>query len=288
MTDEVKVIIQDGVMMEVPADMAESSGDEGAPPRRYAKPALPEHRGDPAWMVTFTDTMGLLLTFFVMLFAMSSPKTSEGEKGEDTRNLSPLVEAHQFEGAAKYAGDEDAISVNKIDYNKALDLGYLKNVIESFQNKNEMFSRAHLIQDDANRRLIVSLPQDLLFSPGKSVLSEDGRKVVHELSGALSHLRNGIEVVGHADPRAQAKAGKTNWDLSLERAAVVALEMTEKGGLGRDPVVKAYSSGLYHMLPAAMPEDKKLALSRRVDVIINDHDGSLQQRFGIAKDSPLR
>jgi hypothetical protein len=29
------------------------------------------------WLVTFTDVMGLILTFFVMLFSMSSPETAK-------------------------------------------------------------------------------------------------------------------------------------------------------------------------------------------------------------------
>jgi flagellar motor protein MotB len=163
----------------------------------------------------------------------------------------------------------------------------LQNVLESFQKKSDLFSRIHLVADEANRRLIVSLPQDLLFSPGKSDLSPSGGEVVRELARTLAHLRNGIEVVGHADPR-EPSGPKTNWDLSLERAAVVASALRGEGGLAKAPLVKAYSSGLYHVLPDTMPEDQKLALSRRVDVLINEHDGTLQQRFGIVQDSALR
>ena len=54
-----------------------------------------------AWMVTFTDLVSLMLTFFVMLFSMSSVKVDVWEKIIDAlnRTVDPVV-------IARDVGDE--------------------------------------------------------------------------------------------------------------------------------------------------------------------------------------
>ena len=49
----------------------------------------PEARGpSKAWMITFTDLVSLMLTFFVMLFAMSNVKIDKWESMIDVLSLS--------------------------------------------------------------------------------------------------------------------------------------------------------------------------------------------------------
>lgn len=229
------------------------------------------------WLTSFTDIMGLMLTFFVLLFAMS-----EIDRKEVAPNLDgqPLQEMSKFVGPPDNAGPVDSISLNRMDFNKSLDLGYLKSVLESLSESTPILKKVTIVPDEKNKRLIVTLPHDLLFQQGQSQLTPEGLIAVKAMTGVLKHIRNGVEIVGHADPVKATKGGASNWEISLARAVAVAGVLSAEG-YPRNLPVKGYSSGLYEQFPKTMPEEQRLALSRRVDIIINVHDGSQTQRFGI-------
>lgn len=73
------------------------------------------------WLVTFTDIMALMLTFFVLLYTMSSPK--EQEWTQMTAALGRDL-GRQFAPPAN-RGTQDTINIDKVDFSKALDLSYL-------------------------------------------------------------------------------------------------------------------------------------------------------------------
>jgi flagellar motor protein MotB len=121
-----------------------------------------------------------------------------------------------------------------------------------------------------------------LFEQGRADLTPEGRKAVQALAAVLKHIKNGIEIVGHADPVQPRENVSKNWELSLSRAlAVSGILSTE--GYTRSLPIKGYGSSLYASLPESLPEDRRQAISRRVDIIINHHNGTAQQRFGIGQ-----
>jgi hypothetical protein len=138
MTREIKVISKNGVWMEVPADIAgeelSPNPDDLDPPRKYVSPSLPDRPGTPTWILSFTDTMGLLLTFFVMLFCMSSPKQDE-DTPRGQSNLPPLLEEYQFQGASGQAGPLDTISVNRSITTKRSILGICRMFSKVFRRR---------------------------------------------------------------------------------------------------------------------------------------------------------
>ena len=85
-----------------------------------------EHRGSKAWLVSFTDVMALMLTFFVLLFGMSKPEDSQwSEVSTALQN-----EFNRFYGPKFNRGLQDTVNISKINFNAALDLNYLKSIIE--------------------------------------------------------------------------------------------------------------------------------------------------------------
>lgn len=251
------------------------------PLKRYNLSFSPKpHAGVPIWLISMTDLMGITLTFFVLLFTMSEFKKPEATIAPPPTEPVVFSEMNTAMGAGQMAGENDTISINKIDYNQALNLGYLKGVLENLAADAPILKKVRFIDDADNKRLIVTLPQDLLFEKGKADLNGDGQKALSALTGVLKHIPNGIEVVGHADPTVATKGGATNWDISLSRALTVARQMTSEG-YSRTLPVMGISSGLFDQMPTTLSEEQREALSRRVDLIINLHDNTLQQRFGI-------
>lgn len=62
--------------------------------------------GSPAWMSTFSDLMNLLLCFFVMLFAMSTPEQEKLNQFVEAMNNTFSI----FNGGATAIGDGILIS----------------------------------------------------------------------------------------------------------------------------------------------------------------------------------
>ncbi len=246
--------------------------------RRYARRMGDVHgqeEGSALWLVTFTDVMALMLTFFVLLFSMSKTETTVW-----TEMTSALrTELGSFYGDLYNEGPLDEINLDRIKFNQALNLHYLKALMdEALVNSSYLQDVNILEQED---RLIVSLPQELLFDAGHAEVKEDGARALYTLGGALSRVKNKIEIVGHTDPRPLNNPEgdyKNNWELSMARAANVAL-ILRKVGYGKDITMRGMASGRYEDLSSISNEQERLSLSRRVDIIIMDHDGRRAKVF---------
>ncbi len=222
----------------------------------------------PLWLITFTDVMALMLTFFVLLYAMSVPEP------EKWKAISvSLGSKFKDEGAKPYnMGSQDVISIDKISSSKALDLSYLKVLVANLLKSKGI--EDVLIFQNANR-LIISLPSELLFESGSASMNLQGKKMLFSLGGALSRVKNRIEIVGHTDPQPITSSRgdyKTNWELSLARSSAVASILREVG-YDRHITVKGASSARYDELSEDIDEDKRHDLSRRVDIILMDDAG---------------
>ncbi len=229
----------------------------------------------PLWLITFTDVIALMLTFFVLLYAMSSPK--EEEWNQLTEALSSKFQ--EYEGKPYNSGSQDVISIDRIQSAEGQNLTYLKNLIANLLQTRKIKNVILIEQDN---RLIVSLPSELLFEAGRAEVGIEGKKVLFALSGILTRIKNNVGVIGHADPRAisgQDNTYRTNWELSLGRSAAVAGILKEVG-YSRSLMVQGLASGRYDELPDTIPEDKRNDLSRRVDIVIYDHNGYRKGAFG--------
>ncbi len=221
------------------------------------------------WLVIFTDVIALLLTFFVLLYSMSMP--IEEKWTEMTSALN--TEFNKFYSVKWNEGSQDTISIDKLDYSSALDLEYLKVLVEELVSEDASLQQVKLIlQSD---HLIISMPSDLLFDPGQANVKERGSKALFALGGVLARIRNRIEIVGHTDPRPLTGTPRTyndNWDLSLARALQVGT-ILENVGYKRDMTIRGVSSARYDELPLGFSEAMRLDLARRVDIVIMEDDG---------------
>ncbi len=221
------------------------------------------------WLITFTDVMALMLTFFVLLFSMSEPKQEEWSEITSILNS----EFGDFFGNKFEQGVIDDINIERIQLNQAIDLKYLKSVMKETLSKEPLLKNISLIpQYDS---LIISLPENLLFSSGSAQLTTDGKNAVYAIAGILEKLGNRIEIMGQADPRpiSENSKYKSNWDLSLKRAIEVAALLHDKG-YDKNIRVLGLSSGRYDELPKKWSEKDRLDLSRRVDIAVMNDDGS--------------
>ena len=232
------------------------------------------------WLISMTDLMSLIFAFFVMLYSMSEHNFEHQKLSNADVAGAEKLDQNQVDGAPLNAGAVDDISLNKIGFNRALDLSYLKNILETFRKDNPVLAPMQIANDSQNGRIILILPEELLFASGQSSLSPKGDRALGELVEILSNIKNGVEVIGHSDPRPR-RDGKSNMMLSLERARAVA-SVLERKGYPHHVNYQGYGSALFDSLPASWTDAQKLSTARRVDIVVHAHDGSRLKRFGIA------
>lgn len=219
-------------------------------PFGFAAPATPAGK---AWLVTFTDLICLLLTFFVMLYAMSDPDPAR------YKALAAGVPGAKPEQVGEER-PEAAFSAASLDRGKAIDLGYLGRVFESQMARNPELADVRINRIDGT--LILSLPSDLLFEPGDATLSEGGRKALFVMGGVAANIGNAVDVVGHADASPTGRRWTSNWELSLARAQAVADALRGAGYL-RDITVRGHGDG--------QSGGAVKAEARRVDLVVREH-----------------
>jgi chemotaxis protein MotB len=263
--------------------------NEDAPPEEQAQTQTPlpirsrrrygmfRRRGDinpapsSAWLTTFTDLAALMLTFFVLLYAMSDP---------EQKSFSEIVSAlrrelHTFYGPQDRAGPQDQVNIDHIPLNRALNLEYLESVL--VRHMEEELTNFDISMTPYDDYLIISLPQEILFQAGSAEIETEGTRLLYTLGNVLRRVRNRIEVVGHADPDPITNPNTSfpsNWELSLERAGVAAAILYKTGY--RKPInIRGYQSVEYENLSSDLPEDVRKKASRRIDIHIMRDDGRI-------------
>ena len=224
-------------------------------------------RPSKAWMIIFTDLVSLMLTFFVMLFAMSNVKIDKWESMIDVLSLSFNV------SRAK------AVVTSSTEYNvatfvrkQAINLDYLAAVLEKTVAEDAVLAHSRIMR--LEDRLVIALPGDLLFAPARADLSEKARAAVFTLGGVLRTIGNQIGVDGHTDPvLVTGDAYASNWELSLARAAAVANAL-RRSGYTDDIVALGFADSRFSQLPD-LPTDQRHALGRRVDIVVLPNAGGV-------------
>lgn len=219
----------------------------------------------PLWLITFTDVVALMLTFFVLLYSMSSPKKSEWDKfSQSLGNQFDKEYAKPF-----HSGTQDTVNIDHIPTVSALNLNYLKMLITEYI-KQEGYKDVAV--NHQPKGLVISLPSQILFEEGKSELSMESKKMIYSIGKILSRIKNRVEVIGHTDPQVSKPADNkkevvNNWQLSLERSIAVA-DILKETGFKKEIQVRGLSSARYDELPQTIIEQERLALARRVDIMI--------------------
>lgn len=91
--------------------------------------APPANNNPPIWLVSFTDVIALMLTFFVLLYSMSNP---DAEKWDRKIGITQSATA-QFSGRQNYAGSDEGINLNRLSFAEAENLDYLEILFEDLR-----------------------------------------------------------------------------------------------------------------------------------------------------------
>ena len=187
--------------------------------------------GAPAWVLTFGDMMSLLLTFFIMLVAMSEIK-----KEDEWRAITEAVKKSfgmKIGGGSMPTEEDPALQAVKI-----------LEEIESRNHQHEERSRDTEEGPDGTDNKVTKPRESMefviggvvTFEPGSSELTITGQRVIDDLATVIKGHKNKIEVHGHTSSMEPLeKEGYSDlWELSMARARVVERYITsEKIGIDK-------------------------------------------------------
>jgi chemotaxis protein MotB len=119
----------------------------------------------------------------------------------------------------------------------------------------------------ARGRMVINLPQDVLFASGSATLGAEGRQTLSEVGTVLADLGNRtFQVEGHTDnvPIANAPFA-SNWELSSARALSVVRVLIEAGV----PERNLSGAGYGEFQPVGSNDDREgRALNRRIEIVM--------------------
>lgn len=224
------------------------------------------------WMLTFSDLVTLLLTFFVMLFAMKAPEvqklkaafgmfsggadaalsiTDKGKVGDFQQLLDSIRQPRA-----------DEFGTKEQDLAKGLDLPPAAEggVAGPLQQKVNLKSE--------ERGVVITLANDLLFAPGQATLSPQAEQAIGQAAAVLRHGAQIISVEGHTDSvkPGPGAAAADNWSLSLQRALAVLHYLNVKEGIPARRLRVAALGSTRPLVPNDTPEHR--AMNRRTEIVL--------------------
>jgi chemotaxis protein MotB len=195
----------------------------------------PQAAGCPAWLATYGDMVTLVLTFFVLLYSMSTVDVNKWRGLVMALNGSPeIFDFVDNDSALGNTGLQDPPEIPEDVFTDPTDewAEFIEKLMEQADELNEESGSTEMKIIEvlpSDMKIIIRHDSDVFFETASAELREeyepDIRRIVETfiLEGVTDNLFSEIEVQGHADIRPFQAAGVLvdNLGLSSARAAAV-------------------------------------------------------------------
>ncbi|MFB0516437.1 MAG: flagellar motor protein MotB [Candidatus Neomarinimicrobiota bacterium] len=229
-----------------------------------AKKLMPEDEGMPGaphWMTTYGDMVTLLLTFFVLMFAMSSVNEQKFLQAAASlaRALGVLDKNVSLIGEMSPAIGTSGMAREQIDMVESME-----QIAEIFQE--EALQELASVEVTGTGEVLVRMGDEVLYDPGQSELKSQAERVLARIASSVQGRTETVYVKGHTDNvPISTPEFPSNWELSGARALSV-VRLLEKQGVPPEQLA-AVGHGQYNPIaPNDTPEGR--AKNRRVELWI--------------------
>lgn len=223
-----------------------------------------------SWLATYSDTITLLLTFFVLLYSYSSVDAQKFQQISNAlqgvfsgKSSDQILNFNPNDGEVPIIGSQNESNGKNVDASKNVKATYEK---LQKQVESEKLDKYIKIKVDS-RGYIFEIKDKILFETGKADLKTDSIPVLNFITKYIEKIPNEIIIEGHTDnvPISNYKY-KDNIDLSADRANNVTRFFIKNKKI--DPKrIKPMGLGEYHPIVPNNSESNK-AKNRRVNVLI--------------------
>ncbi|CCO23038.1 OmpA/MotB family protein [Maridesulfovibrio hydrothermalis] len=256
---------------------------------RAKKPKIP--KGQPGWLITFSDLMTLMLTFFVLLVSMSVV--------DERRKLVVLGSIIGTFGFGSQGFDvlsqgdsRRTVAVGPMEIEG--DLEPIKPLLWEFAEEDLRFESNRFVQ-------ILSIGADVLFTPDSTNISIEGSKILDTVLPVLKRVENPVLVAGHTsilrdelgeDYRVEDKdlTPDISWKISLSRSLAVYNYLVRSGM--NPEMLKLEAFGKFRPRHSNLnPEGRKM--NRRVDLVLDKRSAAVAREIKeykppVVKDKPFK
>lgn len=223
--------------------------------KKQVEEDVPE--GAPEWMVTFSDCMTLLLTFFVLLLSFSS---FDNKDDAPYRKMTDSF-AQELSFSENKRSDESVLVVQKTNDTQSRPKGSEQPTPEDGKSsnlKNETEPR-----DFRDQKIFLVPSEEIFFAQGIRI-SPGGKDLLADMAAYFKNMRNRI-VITESGPEAAVNAQS----LGLRRAWEIVDYLTTEQGMERDLFsISASSTVAKGALPAAAGQADRMLeivlLERRI------------------------
>jgi chemotaxis protein MotB len=223
-----------------------------------------ECKAPPAWLTSFGDLMSLLLTFFILLYSMS------------TISLEKFYQA--IKGIIEAFGGHYVIYEERVIQGKRVPVQFpgmypkmrSRKEIESKLSEIRQMLQKFGIQSEVSKygtSIRLRVNTDKIFPPGEDKPYPEAIPLIMEMCRKLKELDLPLTIEGHTDNvPIRSKRFPSNWELSAARATTILRLFIQ---CGYDPKkLSAAGCGPYRPIaPNNTPEGR--AKNRRVEIVIH-------------------
>jgi chemotaxis protein MotB len=223
------------------------------------------------WMVTFSDLLTLLLTFFVLLIAMSSMDAKAIQKSfsmffTDASGVLQYGDTARMQKIAQLLEQVEAVPAAVL-----LDQEEVKQTIFDFEDVDvqklmDMVSKDITVTKE-ERGLVIKLADYIVFHEGTAQVRREYLPILNRVADVLRSSYNPISVEGHTDDTIlEGQDDSWAWQLSLERALAVLEYFTQVEGLLPERFRAGGFGPSKPLVPNDSPENR--AKNRRIEIVL--------------------
>ncbi len=240
-----------------------SEENNGGPKKRKKKEAA----GAPLWMVTYSDMVTLLLTFFVLLLSMA-----QLDKMKFKEAVGSLKGAFGvLESANRTTVDRPRI-VEFLPIEDDYVARLYKRLISQLQ-RLKLDRDITLVRDRG--AVVLRVNDAVLFASGQTEVRPEAYAVLRKVAEMVRPLPFGLRIEGHTDDTPVARQGASNWDLSVARAVSVLKFFGRENLLPLDRL-SAVGYGAQRPL-GPNDSDAGRALNRRVEFVLESTSATREE-----------
>lgn len=241
---------------------------------------------DPAggWLVTYADLMTLLLTFFILLFSISSMnlekfkqalaaiQVSLGEKTPPIQLLEIIDEppesvALSTEGSeAQRQKKKQEVSLENLIGLKSKDI---YRDVQRFIHKQDVGD--HIMVSIKGSKVVIRVTGKALFESGIAILNSEATPILNDINDIIERYPEyRLRIEGHSDDiPISTPQFPSNWELSAVRATTVLRYLIEKGIDPHRLTATGYGS-LLPLVPNTTEANR--ARNRRVEFVLEKEE----------------
>jgi len=218
----------------------------------------------PPWLITYSDLITLLLTFFVLLMSMADLDPLRFNQASNSLKGAFGIRPHQTDPARNppIPHSPPIIQTDQIE----------SHIISTLQKKLQheiedlgLEQQAHVSRRDADT-IRVRIQEMLLFDPATSQLNSDSVALLDKIADGIDDHPIELHVEGHCDTFESGADPDADWELSTSRAISVLRYFVTNHLLSPDRL-SAAGYGATQPLNTELGSAAR-SLNRRVDIIL--------------------